>query len=173
MTKKHRSTFDWNHISDKLTEEQINELKAYYHTYHRKCWAYKQAVKKFKRWKLLGNSLSVCFATGGIASAVATSGIALIAISTISTIYNIYNIAISTIIQGWMDHKDIDLKIQNCVYAYQSYQHLLNSIKNMMRAGNFNVCSLHTFMNNVDNYVTDNSPVVDKFLLKYDNIFTE
>ena len=162
MTIKHRNIFDWNHISDKLTEEQIDELKSYYCTYHRKCWVYKQALKRFKKWKLLGNSLSIIFATGGITSAVATSGVSLIAISTISLL-----------IQGWMDHKDIDLKIQNCVYAYQSYQHLLNAIKDMMRAGNFNISSLHTFMNNVDNYVTDNSPVVDKFLLKYDNIFIE
>jgi len=43
-----KSIFNWNHISDQLTEEQIKELKAYYHTYHRKCWAYKQTVKRFK-----------------------------------------------------------------------------------------------------------------------------
>ena len=28
-----KSIFNWNHISDKLTEEQIEELKSYYHTY--------------------------------------------------------------------------------------------------------------------------------------------
>jgi len=161
MTKRRRSIFDWNHISDKLTEEQINELKAYYHTYHRKCWAYKQAAKKFKRLKLLGNSLSIVFATGGIASAVATSGIALIAVSTLSLL-----------IQGWMKHKNIHLKIENCVYAYQSYQHLLNAIKDTMRGGNFKPSCLRITMNIIDNYVADNSPIVDKFSLKYDNIFT-
>ena len=51
MTDRHKKIFDWNHISDKLTKDQIIELKAYYHTYHRKCWAYKQAVKRFKKWK--------------------------------------------------------------------------------------------------------------------------
>ena len=48
--------FDRNHVSNKLTEEQVAELKSYYHTYHRKCWAYKQDAK----WK----SLSVIFASG-------------------------------------------------------------------------------------------------------------
>ena len=112
MTKKRKSIFDWNHISDNLTEEQINELKAYYHTYHRKCWAYKQAAKKFKRWKLLGNSLSVCFATGGIASAIVTSGVSLIAISTISLL-----------IQGWMDHKDRpqDSKLYICLSKLSAF----------------------------------------------------
>ena len=44
--------FNFNYISTELTEDQINELKAYYPTYHRKCWAYKQATKQFKRWKI-------------------------------------------------------------------------------------------------------------------------
>ena len=158
MTK---NIFNWNHISSNLTQDQITELKEYYQTYHRKCWAFKQAAKRFKKWKLLGDTLSVVFATGGIASAIATSGISLVAISTTSVM-----------IQGWMKHKNLDLKIQNCTYAYQSYQHLLNAIKDMMRGGDFQPNILHTMMNNIDNHVTDNSPIIDKFLQKYDKIFT-
>ena len=158
MTK---NIFNWNHISSNLTQDQITELKEYYQTYHRKCWAFKQAAKRFKKWKLLGVTLSVMFATGGIASAIATSGISLVAISTTSVI-----------IQGWMKHKNLDLKIQNCTYAYQSYQHLLNAIKDMMRGGDFQPNILHTMMNNIDNHVTDNSPIIDKFLQKYDKTFT-
>ena len=135
MTK---NIFDWNHISNELTKDQIQELKEYYQTYHRKCWAFKQAAKRFKRWKLLGDSFSIIFATGGIASAVATSGISLVAISTTSLL-----------IQGFMKHKNIDLKIQNCTYAYQSYQHLLNTIKDTMRGGDFQPNSLHIIMNNI------------------------
>ena len=50
-----RNVFDFNHISSELNEEQITELKEYYQTYHRKCWAFKQATKRFKKWKLLGD----------------------------------------------------------------------------------------------------------------------
>ena len=126
--KEHRkSIFNWNHISDKLTEEQIEELKSYYHSYHKKCWAHKQASKPLKKWKLLGNSLSIVFASGGFASSIATGGISLITISTVALL-----------IHGWIKHKDLDLKIQNCTYAYQSYQHLLNEIKDIMRSGEFN-----------------------------------
>ena len=159
--RNRKNVFDWNHISEKLNENQIEELKSYYITYHRKCWAFKQAAKRFKKRKLLGDTLSVVFATGGIASAIATSGISLVAISTTSVI-----------IQGWMKHKNLDLKIQNCTYAYQNYQHLLNTIKDMMRGGDFQPSCLHMMMNNIDNYVTGNSPVVDKFLQKYTNKFT-
>ena len=67
-----------------------------------------------------------------------------------------------------MKHKDLDLKIQNCTYAYQSYQHLLNAIKDTMRCGDFNTCFIHITVRTIDDYVTDNSPIVDKFLLKYD-----
>lgn len=49
MTEKRKNIFTWNHISDKLTEDQIKELKAYYYTYHKKCWAFKQATKRLKR----------------------------------------------------------------------------------------------------------------------------
>ena len=106
MKEPRKSIFNWNHISDELTEEQIEELKSYYQTYHKKCYAYKQAVKHLKKWKLLGNSLSIIFASGGIASSIASGGISLIAISTMALL-----------IQGWMKHKDLDLKIQNCTYA--------------------------------------------------------
>ena len=160
MTDK-RKIFDWNHISDKLTDGQIMELKAYYHSYHRKCWAYKQAVRRFKKWKLLGNSLSIIFASGGLASSLATGGISLITITTASLL-----------IQGWMKHKNLDLKIQNCIYAYQSYQHLLTAIKDTMRGGDFNQSSIHVKMKNIDDYVTDNNPIVNKYLLKYDEKFT-
>ena len=164
MSKPQKSIFKFNHISDKLTEEQVEELKSYFHTYYKKCYAYKQALKSFKKWKLLGNSLSIIFASGGIASSIASGGISLIAI-TCSTI--------ALLIQGWMKHKDLDLKIQNCTYAYQSYQHLLNTIKGMMRSGEFNASSIYNTMKNIDDYVTDNSPIIDKYLSKFDEKFTD
>ena len=40
--------FDWNHISDKLSEGDKEELKSYYKVYHRKCWAFKRALKRYK-----------------------------------------------------------------------------------------------------------------------------
>ena len=160
MKEPRKSIFNWNHISDELTNEQIDELKSYYHTYHKKCWAYKQKSKHLKKLKLLGNSLSIVFASGGFASSIATGGISLITISTVALL-----------IHGWMKHKDLDLKIQNCTYAYQSYQHLLNEIKDIMRSGEFNPHHIYNTMKNIDDYVTDNSPIVDKYLIKYDEKF--
>ena len=119
-----------------------------------------EALKSFKKWRLLGNSLSIIFASGGIASSIALGGISLIAISTAALL-----------IQGWMKHKDLNLKIQNCTYAYQNYQHLLNEIKDIMRSGKFDSPHIYNPMKNIDDYVTDNSPIIDKYLTKYDKKF--
>ena len=161
MKEPRKNIFNWNHISDELTEEQVEELKSYYHSYHKKCWAYKQALKSFKKWRLLGNSLSIVFASGGFPSSIATGGISLIAISTVSIL-----------IQGWMKHKDVDLKIQKCTYAYQSYQHFLNEIKYTMRSGKFDLPHIYNTIKNIDDYVKDNGPIIDKYLTKYDEKFT-
>ena len=69
-----------------------------------------------------------------------------------------------------MDHQNLDLKIQNCVYAHQSYQHILIDLKDMLRSGDFQP-SIHTEMTNVDDFVTDVCPTVDKFYEKYDEKF--
>ena len=76
--------FDWNHISNSLSEIEVEELKSYYKVYHRKCWAFKKALKRYKLLRYLGNAVSLLTASGGIASAVATGGIILVAISTVA-----------------------------------------------------------------------------------------
>ena len=159
MADRKKRIFSWNHISDRLAEDQVDELKSYYKAYHRKCWAYKQAVKRYKKFKLIGNTIFVLTGTGGIISAVVTGGIALVAISTCALL-----------IKSYMDFQSLDLKIQNCTYAYQSYQHLLNSIKDMLRSGDFQP-SFHTELKNVDDFVTDVCPSVDKFYAKYNDKF--
>ena len=161
MPKQRKNIFEWNHISDKLNQAQIQELKEYYQTYHKKCWAYKQGVKRFKKWKLLGNSLSIIFASGSIASSIATGGISLVAISTIALL-----------IQGWMQHQNLDLKIQNCIYASQSYIHILNTLKFILRTGEFDLSNILITMKNTNDYISDNSPIIDRYLLKYDKKFT-
>ena len=118
-------------------------------------------MKRFKRMKFAGNSASVIFGTGGIVAAVATSGVSLVAISTASIL-----------IQGWMKHKDFDLKIKQCEYAFQTYQHLLNEIRLMMRSGDCDLTTLRLSLNHTDDFIVDNAPIVDKFMQKYYEKFT-
>lgn len=51
------SIFDLNHISNKLPADEIDELKEYYATYHRKRWAYQKAFKKYKLLKFIENAV--------------------------------------------------------------------------------------------------------------------
>ena len=52
---RRESIFNWNHVSEKLTENQISELKALYKFYHKKYWLAKMTYKYFKKTELACN----------------------------------------------------------------------------------------------------------------------
>ena len=155
-----QNIFNFNHISLLLNDQEVQELKDYNSKYHRKCWCYKQVYKTFRKWKIIADGSSIIFASGGLASAIATSGIALVAIS-----------SVALLIQGYIKHKNLDMNIKTCQNAYQSYTHLLNKIKNSMRTGHFSRDNLTITITYIDNMVADNCPIVDKYYNKYDKIF--
>ena len=59
MVERRKSLFDWNHVSDELTEDQISELKALYKFYHKKHWIFKMTFKSFQKAELACNIGSV------------------------------------------------------------------------------------------------------------------
>ena len=156
MKTKQENIFNFNHISESLNDEEVQELKSYCQTYHKKCWAY----KKFRKWKIIADSACyLCGIASAIASAIATSGIVLIAIS-----------SVALLIQGYIKHKNLDMNIKSCQNAYQSYTHLLNEIKNSLRTGHFSRDNLTITMINIDNIVADNCPIVDKYYSIYSSV---
>ena len=56
---------DFNHISKKLTQEQVSKLKSLYYVYHRKFWCYKKMFKKFKKSDLALQLTAVTLTTAG------------------------------------------------------------------------------------------------------------
>ena len=158
---KRKNIFDWNHISNKLSDDQVKELKAYYASYHKKQWCYKASFKRLRKWKLAGDISSILFATGGIVSAVATSGVSLVAISTVSVF-----------IQTYMKHKDIVKKTDQCRYAFQTYGHVLIEIKDILRSGDFNSHDFYSKIQHIDDFLLDNTPQVDKYIKRYNEKFT-
>ena len=79
---RRKSIFNWNHVSEKLTENQISELKALYKFYHKKYWLAKMTYKYFKKAELtcnIGSALLVV--TGTVVGGVALNPIVLGTIS--------------------------------------------------------------------------------------------
>ena len=109
IIERRKSIFNGNHISKNLTEERIKQLKGYSEVYHKRAWGFKQAYKSYKKKKYIGNSLSLMFAAGGFPSSIASGGIALIAVSGASILF-----------EGYMEHKNYVMKIEQSKYAYQS-----------------------------------------------------
>jgi len=94
--------------------------------------------------------------TGGVASVIATGGVLEIPAA-------LPGMVIETI----MDYKNVHNNIIICKYAFQSYLHLMIQIKTALRLGRYDREHLVNCINNVDNYITDTCPVVDKFKKKY------
>ena len=57
--------------------------------------------------------------------------------------------------------------MNNCKYAYQSYQHLMIQIKTALRLGQYNSHNLVNDIANLDNFFVDICPLVDKYKKDY------
>ena len=58
--------------------------------------------------------------SGGVISSIATHGASLAAIS-----------SLSLVIQAYMKHKYLEKKLYQCQYAFRTYEHLKNEIKDI------------------------------------------
>lgn len=56
---KKDNIYQFNHIDKDLSQETINEIKAFYSFYHKKWWCYLKAFKHFKRLNIMANMSSV------------------------------------------------------------------------------------------------------------------
>jgi len=146
-------TTDFNHISPDLTIEQELELKSYYEICHLKCFLYKKAFQHYKKIKYGCRSVSILLTAGGIASVIASCGV-------LGILAALPGIAIETI----MDYKNVNNNIVSCRYAFQS---IMIQIKTALRLGRYDREHLVNCINNVDNYIIDTCPLVDKFKKKY------
>ena len=94
---------------------------------------------------------------GGIASVIATGGV-----------LGILAAVLGKVIETIMDYKNVHNNIISWGYAYQSYQHLMIQIKTALRLGRYDWEHLANCTNNVDNYILDTCPLVDKLRKKYE-----
>ena len=116
--------------------------------------------KRLKKWKLAGDLTSVVFAKEGITIVIPTATVSLIAVT-----------AASILIEVYVKHKNVE-KLNQCQYAFQTYGHLLNEIKDCLRSSEFNSQEFYIKMQFTDDFILENSSIVDKWVTKYDKLFT-
>ena len=151
-----RKICDFNHISPELDSEQVDELIGYYKTTHQKWFLYKKAYNNYKLIKYATRLTSGAIAGGGIASVIISG-----------SVLTIISLAASLLIEIILDYKNVNENMNNRKYAYQSYQHLMIRIKTALRLGQFNSQNLVNAISNLDNFIVDICPLVDKYKKDY------
>ena len=97
--------------------------------------------------------------------AIADGGIASVIFS--GSVLTIISLGASLLIEILLDYKNVNENMNNCKYAYQSYQHLMIEIKTALRLGQYNIQNLVNSISNLDNFFVDICPLVDKYKKDY------
>ena len=145
---------DFNHISRKLTQNQINELKSLYKTYHEQFWCYKRMFKKYKRNDIILKVTPIVLTTVGAAVGVITSNPIIIASLS----------GAGLMLQTITVQKNFTKKYESCRFAFQNYQKVLNKLKYMLRSGDFDDF-LERELTNIDDEVSDLCPPIPEWCL--------
>ena len=152
-----RSVFNWNHISNDLTEDKISEFKALYKHYHQLFKCYQWKYKKLRRLKL----------------ALEISSISLTVAGTITGTVTLNPIVIGcvagpgVIIQGYLTKSDLIQRVDRCRFAYTSYEKILVQLRNFMRGALYHENLFLSDAKVIDETVIDNCPSVDSLYDKY------
>ena len=154
---------NFNHISDQLNPEEVNELKALYRTYHRLYKCYEMKYKMLKRLKLSLEMSSIFLTVSGvIIGSVTLNPIILSSIS-----------GSGVLIQGFLTKSDINKRVNMCRFAYTSYQKILVQLKSYLRGIEYNEIELLSDIKIIDDIIVSECNSIDRYHEKYNNKFTE
>ena len=145
---RRKSTINCGTISNKLTEQEVELIKALYKTYHKVYVYYKWKHKRSRKIRLTLKVLSLCFTIGGSISAPFTN---LITLSLMG---------IGVIIQGYLANSNINRNLQACMLAYTSYQKILLDLKNFLRIGDYNELVFLSHMKVLNDTIINVSPLL-------------
>ena len=148
--------FEFNHIDNLLSEDEIITIKEFYEYYHKKFWCFK---KTFKHFKILDESINI-------------SEILLIIIGTISG-----GLTMNPIVLGVINGvgilvtnfgKKIKKKIEMTKIAFTTYEKVLVELRSALTGDEFDKDQFIDKMKVVDEMIIDQTPLADKFVKKYD-----
>ena len=158
---KRKNIFNWNHVSEKLTDDQISELKALYKYYHKKYWLSKMTYKYYKKAELACNIGSAFLVvTGTVVGGVTLNPIPLGVIS-----------GTGILLKTFSEVKNYKRKIEMSKFSYTSYEKVLTHLRYFMRGLEFNDKEFLNFVKNLDDIIIDMCPLTDKYEKKYNKLF--
>ena len=146
----------FNHISDKLTQEKIEQLKALYKTYHRLYKCYEMKYKKLKRLKLSLEMSSIFLTVSGVIIGSVTLNPILSSIS-----------GSGVLIQGYLAKSDINKRLNMTRFAYISYQKILAQLKSYLRGIEYNEIELLSDIKIIDDIIISECYSIDRCYEKY------
>ena len=153
-----KDIFEFDHIDNLLSEDEIKTIKEFYEYYHKKFWCFK---KTYKHFKILDESINI-------------SGILLTIIGTISGgltmnpiilgVINGFGIVLTNV--GKM--KNYRKKIEMTKIAFTTYEKVLVELRSALRGDEFVKDLFIDKMKVIDGMIIDQTPLADKFTKKYD-----
>ena len=160
---RRESIFNWNHISENLTEDQISQLKALYKFYHKKYWLAKMTFKYFKKAELTCNIGSVLLVViGTVVGGVTLNPIVLGTISGSGLLLKTYS-----------EIKNYKRKIEMSKFAYTSYSKVLTDLRSFMRGLKYDEKEFLDYVKVIDEIIVDMCPLTDKFEKQYNKVFIQ
>ena len=153
--------FEFNHIDPSLSESDVKTLKDFYSHYHKKYWCFKRS---YKSYKFLDDFFTI-------------SGICLVAIGTISG-----GITLNPVILGVVNGAGIIVarvgkknnykrKIEMSRIAFTTYEKVLVELRAALRGDEWNKQEFVDRMKLIDEMIIDQTPIADRFEIKYKNKF--
>ena len=161
MSEK-KKIFSWNHISEKLNENQIEELKALYKNYHRLFKCYHWKYKKLRRLKISLQLSSISLTViGTITGSV-----------TLNPVVGGTVVGAGVIIQGYLTKTNLSQRIGKCRLAYTSYEKILVQLRSFMRGMPYDENVLLSDIKIID-MIIDQCPSADEYSKQYKKKFIE
>ena len=148
-----KDIFEFNHVDNLLSEDEIKTIKEFDEYYHKKFWCFK---KTYKHFKILDESINI-------------SGILLIMIGTISggltmnpVILGVIN-GFGIVLPNFGKMKNHKKKIEMTKIAFTTYEKVLVQLRSPLRGDEFDKDLFIDKMKVIDEMIIDQTPLTDKF----------
>ena len=152
----------FNHISERLTPEEVEKYKKLYEHYHRLFTCYRWKYKSIKKIKLALEMTSLGLTTiGTVLGAITVNPIVLGSIA-----------GPGILMQAYHTKTDMLNKVNQCTFAYTSYQKTLTEIRTYLRGASYDEAVFISNMKVIDDTVIDMCPPVINLYQKYNEKYT-